>query len=386
MSLRKDDEFKRIVPITVLGVGGAGNNAVNRMVREKSFDGIEFIAVNTDMQALSFSSADVKIQMGEKLTKGQGAGAEPEVGRKATEESAEDIAKALEGVDMLFITAGMGGGTGTGGAPVIAKIAKDMGILTIGVVSRPFSFEGRIRKRNADAGLEALREQVDSLVVIPNDHIKRIELDEKVGVKDAFAIADSVLMKAVASISELITTTGFINIDFADIKRVMKDVGYAHMGIGRATGKNKLEEVADAVIHSPLLETSIRGAKKIILNTVVSADIGMEEVEIVANIIQDAAHEDVNLIFGIFIDEELTDEIRVTIIATDFEKNEDKFEFPTENVQPEVQPVIQPVIQPDTATPLTSQTPTVNDFDIKSTSNAEDAFDSIIDILKNKNK
>lgn len=377
MSLRKDDEIKSVVAITVLGVGGAGNNAVNRMVRE-GFTGVEFIAVNTDKQALSFSTADIKIQIGEKLTKGQGAGAEPEVGRKATEESAEEIAKALEGADMLFITAGMGGGTGTGGAPVIAKIARDMGILTIGVVTRPFTFEGRVRVGYANAGIEALREHVDSLVVIPNDRIKLVDLDERAGVKESFAVADSVLMKAVSSISDLITTTGFINIDFADIKKVMKNVGYAHMGIGRANGKNKIQEVAQRAVESPLLETSISGAKKIILNTVVSDDVGLEEVEIVANLVQEAAHRDVEIIFGVSVDEELSDEIRLTIIATDFES--DKFEYPTETPQTtQQQEVVPPTIN------TIPQEPVINSsaLEIKETPNVADAFDSIIDIFKN---
>ena len=309
-----------VVNIKVIGVGGGGNNVVNRMVRTGT-KGVEFIAVNTDKQALEASNATSKIQIGEKLTNGQGAGADPEVGRKSAEENRKQISEVLEGTDMVFITAGMGGGTGTGAAPIVADIAKEQGILTVGVVTKPFRFEGSLRMRKAEAGIAELRAKVDSLVIIPNERLK-LASDQKITMLNAFEIADDVLQQAVQSISDLIKNTGFINQDFADVSAVMKDAGRAHMGVGRAAGKNKAEEAAKMAISSPLLETSINGARGVLINVTGSMDIGLEEVETAANLVQEAAYPDANIIFGAAFDETLEDEIRVTVIATGFEENQ----------------------------------------------------------------
>ena len=306
-----------VVKIKVIGVGGGGNNVVNRMVRSGA-RGVDFVAVNTDKQALNVSSATYKIQIGEKLTHGQGAGADPEVGRKAAEESRNQIAKALEDTDMVFIAAGMGGGTGTGGAPIVAEIAREAGILTVGVVTKPFKFEGPRRMRAADSGIEELRSKVDSLVIIPNERLK-YATDQKITFSNAFEIADDVLRQAVQSISDLIRDTGFINLDFADVTAIMKDAGLAHMGVGRAAGKNKAEEAARMAISSPLLETSISGAHGVLINVTGSMDIGLDEVEQAASLVQEAVHPDALTIFGATFDETLDDEIRVTVIATGFD-------------------------------------------------------------------
>ncbi len=306
-----------VVKIKVIGVGGGGNNVVNRMVRSGS-RGVDFVAVNTDKQALNVSSATYKIQIGEKLTHGQGAGSNPEIGRKSAEESRAQIAKALEDTDMVFITAGMGGGTGTGGAPIVAEIAREAGILTVGVVTKPFAFEGGRRMKQAEQGIEELRDKVDSLVIIPNERLK-LASDQKVTLANAFEIADDVLRQAVQSISGLISNTGFINLDFADVSAIMKDAGLAHMGVGRAAGKGKAEEAARMAISSPLLETSIDGAHGVLINIVGSMDIGLEEVEQAASLVQAAVHPDANTIFGAAFDETLDDEICVTVIATGFE-------------------------------------------------------------------
>ena len=307
-----------VVNIKVIGVGGGGNNVVNRMVRSGT-KGVDFVAVNTDKQALNVSSANYKIQIGEKLTHGQGAGSDPEVGRKSAEESRNQIAKALEDTDMVFITAGMGGGTGTGGAPIVAEIAKEMDILTVAVVTKPFSFEGRRRMQQAEAGITELEGKVDSLVIIPNERLKHAT-DQKITFANAFEIADDVLRQAVQSISDLIRDTGFINLDFADVTAIMKNAGMAHMGVGRAAGKGKAEEAAKMAISSPLLETSIEGAKGVLINVTGSMDIGLEEVEQAASLVQAAVHPDALTIFGATFDETLDDEIRVTVIATGFDK------------------------------------------------------------------
>ena len=307
-----------VVNIKVIGVGGGGNNVVNRMVRTGT-KGVDFIAVNTDKQALAVSSATMKIQIGEKLTNGQGAGSDPEVGRKSAEENRTQISKALEDADMVFITAGMGGGTGTGAAPIVADIAKELGVLTVGVVTKPFRFEGMRRMKQAEGGIAELRNKVDSLVIIPNERLK-LATDQKITMVNAFEIADDVLQQAVQSISDLIKNTGFINLDFADVSAVMKDAGRAHMGVGRAAGKNKAEEAARMAISSPLLETSINGARGVLINVTGSMDIGLEEVETAANLVQEAAHPDANIIFGAAFDESLEDEIRVTVIATGFDE------------------------------------------------------------------
>ena len=318
MAFGLDTGPESVVTIKVIGVGGGGSTVVNRMVRS-GVQGVDFIAVNTDKQALATSSATYKIQIGEKLTGGQGAGSNPDVGRKSAEESRGQIAKALEDADMVFITAGMGGGTGTGAAPIVADIAKEAGLLTVGVVTKPFSFEGRRRMQQAEAGIEELRGKVDSLVIIPNERLK-FATDQKITFQNAFEIADDVLRQAVQSISDLIKNTGFINLDFADVTAVMKDAGMAHMGVGRAAGKNKAEEAAKMAISSPLLETSINGAHGVLVNVTGSMDIGLEEVETAANLVQQAAHPDALIIFGAAFDEELEDEIRVTVISTGFEE------------------------------------------------------------------
>ena len=309
---------ENVVSIKVVGVGGGGNNVVNRMVRGGA-QGVDFVAVNTDKQALNASSATYKIQIGEKLTGGKGAGSNPDVGRKAAEESRNQMAKALENTDMVFITAGMGGGTGTGAAPTIADIAREAGILTVGVVTKPFKFEGKRRMDQAMVGINELLGKVDSLLIIPNDRLK-FATDQKVTLANAFEIADDVLRQAVQSISDLIRDTGFINLDFADVTAIMKDAGLAHMGVGRAAGKGKAEEAAKMAISSPLLETSINGARGVLINVTGSMDIGLEEVEQAATLVQQAVHPDALTIFGAAFDETLDDEIRVTVIATGFDE------------------------------------------------------------------
>ena len=320
MDLRAEAGPENVVTIKVVGVGGAGNNVVNRMVRAGT-QGVEFIAINTDRQALAVSNADQKIQIGEKQTHGQGAGSDPEVGRRSAEESRNNIAKAIEDADMVFITAGMGGGTGTGAAPTVAEIAREAGILTVGVVTKPFKFEG---KRRMDQALEGIREllgRVDSLLIIPNDRLK-YATDQKVTLANAFEIADDVLKQAVTSISDLIKNTGFINLDFADVTCIMKNAGFAHMGVGHAAGKGKAEDAARMAVASPLMETSINGARGVLINITGSEDMGLEDVEAAANLVQEAAHPEANIIFGATFDPDMQDEIRVTVIATGFEEKD----------------------------------------------------------------
>ncbi len=321
MAFAMETGVENVVSIKVVGIGGGGNNVVNRMVAD-GVKGVEFVAVNTDKQVLNASGANYKIQIGEKLTGGKGAGANPEVGRKAAEESRTQLAKVLEDTDMVFITAGMGGGTGTGAAPVVAEAAREQGVLTVGVVTKPFGFEGRRRMTQAEQGIEELRDKVDSLVIIPNDRLK-YATDQKITFANAFAIADDVLRQAVVSISDLIRDTGFINLDFADVTAVMKDAGLAHMGVGRAAGKGKAEEAARMAISSPLLETSIQGARGVLINVTGSMDIGLEEVEQAACLVQEAVSPDALTIFGATFDENLDDEIRVTVIATGFAEGND---------------------------------------------------------------
>ena len=308
-----------VVTIKVVGVGGAGNNVVNRMVKSGT-QGVEFIAINTDKQALAVSNADQKIQIGEKQTHGQGAGSDPEVGKRSAEESRNNIAKAIENADMVFITAGMGGGTGTGAAPTVADIAREAGVLTVGVVTKPFKFEGKRRMDQANDGIKELLGKVDSLLIIPNDRLK-YATDQKVTLANAFEIADDVLRQAVTSISDLIKNTGFINLDFADVTCIMKGAGFAHMGVGHAAGKGKAEDAARMAVASPLMETSINGAHGVLINITGSEDMGLEDVEAAANLVQEAAHPDANIIFGATFDDTLQDEIRVTVIATGFEEN-----------------------------------------------------------------
>ena len=309
---------ENIVTLKVVGVGGAGNNVVNRMVGSGT-RGVEFISINTDKQALSVSNADQKIQIGEKLTHGQGAGSDPDIGKRSAEESRNNIAKSFEDADMVFITAGMGGGTGTGAAPIIADIARESGILTVGVVTKPFSFEGRRRLNQALEGIDELLGKVDSLLIIPNDRLK-YATDQKVTFANAFEIADDVLRQAVTSISDLIKNTGFINLDFADVTTIMKNAGLAHMGVGKAAGKGKAEDAARAAVASPLMETSIDGARGVLINITGSIDMGLEDVEAAANLVQTAAHPDANIIFGASFDDSMDDEIRVIVIATGFDE------------------------------------------------------------------
>ena len=323
MAFGMETGVENVVKIKVIGVGGGGNNVVNRMVRN-GVQGVDFIAVNTDKQALNASAAGYKLQIGEKLTGGKGAGSNPDIGRQAAEETRNQISKALEDTDMVFVTAGMGGGTGTGAAPVVAEVAREQGVLTVGVVTKPFGFEGARRMRAAEAGIEALRDKVDSLVIIPNERLK-YATDQKITFANAFEIADDVLRQAVQSISDLIRDTGFINLDFADVTAIMKDAGLAHMGVGRAAGKGKAEEAARMAISSPLLETSIEGARGVLINITGSPDIGLEEVEQAATLVQQAVHPEALTIFGATFDETLDDEMRVTVIATGFAEGEGKY-------------------------------------------------------------
>jgi cell division protein FtsZ len=303
--------------IKVVGVGGGGVNAVNRMI-EAGLRGVEFIAVNTDAQALLMSDADVKLDIGRDLTRGLGAGADPDKGRQAAEDHAQDIEDALKGADMVFVTAGEGGGTGTGGAPVVARIARALGALTIGVVTRPFSFEGKRRALQAEQGIVGLREEVDTLIVIPNDKLLQM-IDHQIAILDAFKQADQVLMQGVSGITDLITTPGLINLDFADVKAVMSNAGSALMGIGSARGEDRARAAAETAVSSPLLEASIEGAHGVLLSIAGGSDLGLFEVSAAANLIQEAAHEDANIIFGTVIDDALGDEVRVTVIAAGFE-------------------------------------------------------------------
>ena len=319
----QNEEQSSFATIKVVGCGGGGNNAVNRMV-DAGLRGVEFISVNTDRQALSQTNAQVKIQIGEKLTKGLGAGAIPEVGRRAAEESREEIASALKGADLVFITAGMGGGTGTGAAPIVAEIARDLGTLTIAVVTKPFNFEGKQRMKNAEAGIAELKQHVDTLVVIPNDRLLQV-VNKGTTMLEAFRIADDVLRQGIQGISDLIAVPAMINLDFADVKTVMESGGMAHMGIGIGRGENKLVDAAKNAISSPLLETNIDGARAVLINVTGGEDISIVDINEAANLIMEAADPDANIIFGAGIDETMKDEVRITVIATGFEKTP----FPT---------------------------------------------------------
>ncbi len=314
-----DTENTNPAQIKVIGVGGGGNNAVNRMI-EADVKCVEFIAVNTDKQDLTLSAASQKIQIGEKITKGLGAGAVPEIGRKAAEESRDEIAQAIKGADMVFVTAGMGGGTGTGAAPIVAEIAKEMGVLTVGIVTKPFWFEGKVRQNNSNEGINNLMGAVDTLVVIPNDKLLEVA-ENRTPLTESFRMADDILRQGVQGISDLISRPGLISLDFADIKTIMKDTGFAHMGIGRASGETRAEEAAKKAIHSPLLETTIEGAKGVILNVTGGADLGILEVKTAAELVEEAADDDANIIIGAIVDESLGDEIQITVIATGFKGN-----------------------------------------------------------------
>ena len=314
------DFEEKVVSIKVIGVGGAGNNVVNRMIAA-GVGGVEFVVVNTDKQDLNKSNCRNKIQIGEKLTGGMGAGSKPEIGQKSAEESKAAISKILEGTDMVFITAGMGGGTGTGAAPIIADLAHEAGILTVGVVTKPFKFEGANRMKQAETGIANLSDKVDSLIIIPNDRLKYVT-DQKITFANAFGIADDVLKQAVQSISELVGYSEHVNInlDFADVSAIMKDAGRAHMGVGTASGRDKAEQAAQAAVASPLLETSINGAMGVLINITGSSDLGLDDVETAASIVQEAANPEANIIFGSAFDDTLQDEMRVTVIATGFDE------------------------------------------------------------------
>ena len=324
MTFEHDDSCQAGVCIKVVGVGGGGNNAVNRMV-SSNVRGVEFIAINTDRQALKHSLAPNQVVIGERVTKGFGAGANPSIGARAAEESIEEIKAALEGADMVFVTAGMGGGTGTGAAPVVAKIAHDMDILTVGVVTKPFAFEGKKRLDQAEEGIAEFAQYVDSLVVIPNERLKLVT-DSRITLFNAFSVADDVLRKGIQSISELINVEQFINLDFADVTSIMAHSGLAHMGIGSATGKDKAQEAASMAIASPLLETSIKGATGVIISFSVSPEVGLEDVDLAATMVTNECNPDASIIFGVAFDENLEDEMRITIIATGFSKESNEAE------------------------------------------------------------
>ena len=375
-------DFESVVQIKVIGVGGGGGNAVNRMIKSE-IKGVEFIAINTDKHVLLQSQATHKIQIGEKVTKGQGAGARPEIGQRAAEESKDIITDALKGTDMVFITAGMG-------APIIANLAKEMGILTVGIVTKPFAFEGKKRMEQAEEGIRELAKNVDSLVVIPNERLKFFST-EKITLVNAFDVADDVLRQGVKSISELIKTVGFINLDFADVSAIMRDAGHAHMGVGRASGKDKAEVAANAAVSSPLLETTIDGAHGVIINFTSSPDIQLDEVEQAAKIISDAAHPEANVIFGVAFDDTLQDEIIVTVIATGFGmdgavKRVDPARFKDEDEKDESQEKVDDVID------IISNSDDSMGFEDESEASGnvglgmdDNYFDAIDDIFSNRN-
>ena len=319
--LQFDVGMDQCAQIKVIGVGGGGNNAVNRMI-EAQLKGVEFIAINTDKQALFTSKAEHKIQIGEKLTRGLGAGANPEIGKRAAEETKEEISQLLQGADMVFVTAGMGGGTGTGAAPIVAQVAKEMGILTVGVVTKPFTFEGKRRFLHAEQGIQALKSKVDTLITIPNDRLLQV-VEKKTSMLEAFRIADDILKQGVQGISDLIAVPGLVNLDFADVQTIMREQGLAHMGIGRATGDNRALEAVKQAIQSPLLETSIKGARGVLLNITGGADLGIFEVNEAATLVQEASDPEANIIFGAVINESLGDELRITVIATGFQEGQD---------------------------------------------------------------
>ena len=359
MSFERDESRECGVCIKVIGVGGGGNNAVNRMI-SANVQGVDFITINTDRQALKHSVAKHQLVIGEKITNGFGAGANPSIGERSAEESIDQIKEMLKGADMVFVTAGMGGGTGTGAAPVVARVAHEMGVLTIGVVTKPFAFEGKRRMEQALAGIEELSQYVDSLVVIPNERLKQVS-DTRITLFNAFSVADDVLRRAVQSISELINVTGFVNLDFADITSIMKNSGLAHMGMGSASGKDKAEVAAKTAIASPLLETSIHGASGILISISASPDVGLEDIDVACTMITNEASSDANVIWGVAFDPELEDEMRVTIIATGFDKKK------------EDEPVKVAKSEPVKASPIVIKTTPVTE--VKTESKAADKLD-----------
>ena len=364
-----DTDDSKVVQIKVVGVGGGGGNAVNRMVHCNIQD-VEFVAVNSDKPALAKSTATHKILIGEKVTKGMGAGAKPEIGARAAEESKEALTDILTGADMVFITAGMGGGTGTGAAPYVAKIAKDMGILTVGVVTTPFAFDGKRRMTQATAGIEELAKNVDSIMVIPNERLKEVAT-EKITLLNAFEIANDVLRQGVQSISDLVNATGLVNSDFADVTEIMKDAGFAHMGVGRAKGKDKAEVAARAAISSPLLNTSIDGAHGILLNITASTDIGLEEIDAASSIVTEAVHPDCEIIWGANFDENLEDEMIITVIATRFGEEGPSGQIKSTTANKEVAP-------PTPIAPVAAAAAAPSSFN----DNDDDAFTDIVNFFK----
>ncbi|MBQ8004727.1 MAG: cell division protein FtsZ [Clostridia bacterium] len=405
MTFEHDETYDSGVCIKVIGVGGGGNNAVNRMI-SANIRGVEFIAINTDRQVLKNSSAPNQIVIGEKITKGHGAGANPEIGARAAEENLDDIKGALQGADMVFITTGMGGGTGTGAAPIVARAAREMDILTVGIVTKPFAFEGKKRMEAAELGIANLSEFVDALVVIPNERLKQVS-DTRITLFNAFEIADDVLRRGVQSISELINVPGFINLDFADVTSIMSNAGYAHMGVGAASGKDKAELAAKAAISSPLLETSIEGAKGILISITASPDVGLEDVDLASSMISSEANPDATVIWGVAFDEELEDEMKITIIATGFEKKDGDdekrapkpfvkseevkrptFEKPVEAEKVEEKPVA-PAVEAEPTKKSSFSMPEIpsvdNDYaagEMGDTPVSEDDFDEIMSILR----
>ncbi|MEJ9223004.1 cell division protein FtsZ [Priestia aryabhattai] len=382
--LEFDTSVDQLATIKVIGVGGGGNNAVNRMI-EHGVQGVEFIAVNTDAQALNLSKAETKMQIGAKLTRGLGAGANPEVGKKAAEESKEQIQEALKGADMVFVTAGMGGGTGTGAAPVIAQIARELGALTVGVVTRPFTFEGRKRSTQAAGGIASMKEAVDTLIVIPNDRLLEI-VDKNTPMLEAFREADNVLRQGVQGISDLIAVPGLINLDFADVKTIMSNKGSALMGIGIATGENRAAEAAKKAISSPLLETSIDGAQGVLMNITGGTNLSLYEVQEAADIVASASDQEVNMIFGSVINENLKDEIVVTVIATGFsdqDLSQPKPGRPSLSANRMQQPTQQPAPQPKRE--VKREEPVQQEYTRPSQPQSEDALD-IPTFLRNRNR
>lgn len=375
MGFEFDNNYDSGVKIKVIGVGGGGGNAVNRMIAT-NIQGVDLITVNCDKQVLLTSSAPTKIAIGEKITKGHGAGADPEVGKRAAEESIEDIQNVIRGADMVFIAAGMGGGTGTGAAPVVAKVAKEMGILTIGIVTKPFSFEGRKRMIQAEQGIVHLRDYVDALVVIPNERLKQIS-ENRITLSNAFEYADDVLRRGIQSVSDLINTPSLVNLDFADVSAVMRDAGYAHMGIGTGTGRDKAEVAAKMAITSPLLETTISGATGIIINITASADISLDEVETASSMISNEAHPDATIIWGARIDNSLEDTITVTVIATGFRTDEQPKRASTtvSATTPTETPVVKPAAEKPVKAPIVAE-------DKEDTLVSDSDFDDLMSILR----
>ena len=392
MPFELDENFESAVNIKVVGVGGAGNNAVNRMITD-NVRGVDFIAINTDKQALIHSTAPHKIPIGEKITKGHGAGSNPEIGGRAAEESIEEIKNAISGADMVFITAGMGGGTGTGAAPVVARVAKEMDILTVGIVTKPFAFEGRRRMEHAEFGIANLSEFVDSLIIIPNERLKQIS-DTRITLQNAFEESDGILRHGVQSISELINVPQLVNLDFADVTSVMKGAGYAHMGVGEGEGKDKAERAAKEAISSPLLETTIKGATGILINITASPDIALEDIDLASTMISNEARQDANIIWGAGFDPELEDKMKITIIATGFENETEDAAKRAARGEPDPIPVVQPKQEAKKAPAPSADLTTEDQFapteeeengempEVEPSTISEDDFNQLIGMLK----